>query len=139
MLGFPNESGEWQHYLALFLPFAASASVFGFNKIALAILHTLVVKFLALATDFYDDYTIFEFQPGASLMDKISVRLLTLLGWAFAKEGKKFVPFAPTVVSLEVFLDLARVWDGQILVSNKPGRLAKIAELLKPIAEGSSS
>ena len=37
---------------------------------------------------------------------------------------------------LEVSLDLARVWDGQILVSNKPGRLAKIAELLKPIAEG---
>ena len=52
-----------------------------------------------------------------------------------AKEGKKkFVPFAPTVVSLEVSLDLARVWDGQILVSNK---LAKIAELLKPIGEGS--
>ena len=57
VLGFPNESGEWQHYLALSLPFGASASVFGFNKIALAILHILVVKFLALATDFYDDYT----------------------------------------------------------------------------------
>ena len=70
-------------------------------------------------------------------MDKISMRLLSLLGSAFAKEGKKFVPFAPAVVSLGVFLDLSRVWDGQILVSNKPGRLAKIAELLKPIAEGS--
>ena len=137
VVGFPNESGEWQHYLALSLPFGASASVFGFNKIALAILHILVVKFLALATDFYDDYTIFEFQPGASLMDKISMRLSSLLRLAFAKEGKKFVPFAPAVVSLGVSLHLSRVWDGQILVSTKPGRLAKIAELLKPIAEGS--
>ena len=137
VLGFPDGGGVWQHYIALSLPFGASASVFGFNKIALAILHILVVKFLALATDFYDDYTLFEFQPGASLLDKISMRLLSLLGWAFAKEGKKFVPFSPCVVSLGVSLDLTRVWDGQIVVSNKPGRLARIAELLKPIAEGS--
>ena len=41
------------------------------------------------------------------------------------------------MVSLGVSLDLSRVWEGQILVSNKPGRLAKIAELLKPIAAGS--
>ena len=56
VLGFPAEGGSWQYYLARSLPFGASARVFGFNKIALAILHILVVKFLAIATDFYDDY-----------------------------------------------------------------------------------
>ena len=136
VLGFPAEGGAWQYYLAKSLPFGASASVFGFNKIALAILHILVVKFLALATDFYDDYTLFEFQPAASLMDKVTMRLLAILGWAFAKTGKKFVPFGPTVVSLGVSLDLTKIWDGQIQVANKPGRIAKIMELLKPIIAG---
>ena len=136
VLGFPAEGGSWQYYLARSLPFGASASVFGFNKIALAILHILVVKFLAIATDFYDDYTLFEFQPGASLLDKVSMRLLSILGWAFAKSGKKFVPFGPSVVSLGVSLDLSRIWEGQIQVANKPGRIAKIVELLRPIIAG---
>ena len=117
-----GKEGSWQYYLARSLPFGASASVFAFNKIALAVLRILVVKFMALATDFYDDYTLFEFQPAASLLDKAAMRLLSILGWSFAKEGKKFVPFGSTVVSLGVTLNLTRVWDGQIKVSNKPGR-----------------
>ena len=136
VLGFPGKGGSWQYYLARSLPFGASASVFGFNKIALAVLHILVVKFMALATDFYDDYTLFEFQPAAGLLDKAAMRLLSILGWSYAKEGKKFVPFGSTVVFLGVTLDLTRVWDGQIKVSNKPGRLAKLAEMLKPIIDG---
>ena len=104
VLGFPGIEGSWQYYLACSLPFGASASVFGFNKIALAVLRILVVKFMALATDFYDDYTLFEFQPAASLLDKISMRLLSILSWTFAKEGKKFVPFGRSVVSLKCLL-----------------------------------
>ena len=96
VLGFPDESGEWQHYLALSLPFGASASVFGFNKIALAIFHVLVVKFLALATDFYDDYTIFEFQPGASLMDKISVRFVVPLGMGLRQRRQEVCSLCPS-------------------------------------------
>ena len=88
VLGFPDLKGSWQYYLACCLPFGASASVFGFNKIALAILHILVIKFLALATDFYDDYTLFEFQPGASLLDKICMRLLAILGWMLQRKVK---------------------------------------------------
>ena len=64
------------------------------------------------------------------------MRLLAILGWTFAKEGKKFAPFGASVISLGVSLDLARIWKGQIQVANKPGRLAKIAELLKPIIAG---
>ena len=46
------------------------------------------------------------------------------------------MPFGASVVSLGVSLDLTRIWEGQIQVANKPGRLAKIAELLKPIIAG---
>eukprot|EP00439_Symbiodinium_sp_Y106_P025560 s8862_g3.t1 len=93
VLGFPNPKGEWEFYLAKSLPFGAAASVYGFNKIALGILHIMLVKFSAIATDFYDDYTIYEFTPAASLLDKVLMRLLDLLGWTYAKSGRKFAPF----------------------------------------------
>ena len=78
--GFPSGKGSWLHYLSQSLPFGASASVFGFNKVPLAILRI----------GFYDDYTLFEFKRAASLLHKISMRLLSLLGWSFATECKKF-------------------------------------------------
>ena len=115
------------------LPFGASASVFSFNKLALALLHIMTHKFLAIGTDFYDDYTLFEFQPAASLLDKVLMQLLSILGWAFAKEGRKFVPFSPSVISLGVSLDLKDIWTGVVAVGNKPGRLEKIADMLKAV------
>ena len=132
VLGFPGPSGQWQYFIARSLPFGATASVYAFNKLALGILHILVV----IATDFYDDFTLFEFQPAASLMDKVAMRLLSELGWTFAREGKKFVPFAKVVVSLGVSLDLSDVWVGSLTIANKPGRLEKIASVLRPIADG---
>ncbi|CAE7416568.1 unnamed protein product, partial [Symbiodinium sp. CCMP2456] len=114
----------------------ACTAVYGFNKIALAILHIMIVKFFAIATDFYDDYTVYEFRPGASLMDKILMRLLEILGWTFAKSGRKFVPFGTSVVSLGVTLGLSEIWEGIVSVENKPGRLDKIAELLRAVVSG---
>ena len=134
MLGFPIAGGKWQYYLSRSLPFGATASVYAFNKIALALLRIMVVKFFALATDFYDDFTIFDFQPCAELLDKVLTRLLSLLGWLFAKERKKWVSFSSTVVSLAVSLDLSRIWEGAVEVSNKPGRLEKISDLLGLLA-----
>ena len=133
VLGFPTCNHDWHFYTALSLPFGASASVFSFNKIVLALLRIMIRKFLAVGTDFYDDYTIFEFQPAASLLDKVLMRLLSILGWAFAKEGKKFVPFSPSVISLGVSLGIKDIWTGVVAVGNKPGRFEKIAELLKTV------
>ncbi|CAE7375366.1 unnamed protein product [Symbiodinium sp. CCMP2456] len=136
VLGFPSPKGDWEFYLARSLPFGAAASVYGFNKVALAILHIMIVKFGAIATDFYDDYTLYEFRPAANLLDKILMRLLDLLGWAYAKSGRKFVPFDERVVSLGVSLNLDEIWSGALKVENKAGRLEKIASLLRQIAEG---
>ena len=136
VLGYPTAPGKWKYLISKSLPFGAGASVFSFNKVARALWHILVVKFGALLSNFYDDYTFLEFQPGASLMSKVLETLLTLLGWVFAKEGKKHVPFAQTVVSLGVRFDLTRFWEGSFEVGNKPGRLKRILEMLQPIADG---
>ncbi|CAE7244295.1 RE1 [Symbiodinium sp. CCMP2592] len=136
VLGFPNPQGKWEFYIAQSLPFGAAASVYGFNKVALAILHIMVVKFAAIATDFYDDYTVYEFRPAAFLLDKVLMRLLDLLGWSYAKSGRKFVPFDNKVVSLGVSLGLDEIWQGTLKVENKAGRLEKIAALLRAVAQG---
>ena len=88
MLGFPTSAHGWHFHTALSLPFGASASVFSFNKIALALLHVMIHKFLAIRTDFYDDYTIFKFQPAASLLDKVLMRMLSILAWALPKKAR---------------------------------------------------
>ena len=136
VLGYPDKKDGWTFAVSRSLPFGATSSVYAFNKLALALLHIMVVKFRAIATDFYDDYTVFEFQPAASLLDKVLCRLLRLLGWVFAEDGKKFVPFGPQVVTLGVVLHLEEIWQGRITIANKPGRISKICSMLAPIAEG---
>ncbi|CAE7259149.1 unnamed protein product [Symbiodinium sp. CCMP2456] len=121
VLGYPDKKDGWTFAVSRSLPFGATASVYAFNKLALALLHIMVVKFHAMATDFYDDYTVFEFKPAASLLDK---------------DGKKFVPFASQVVTLGVVLNLEDIWKGRITVANKPGRVNKICSMLAPLAEG---
>ena len=135
VLGFPGV-GRMAVLCGKVLLFGATASVYAFNKLALAILHIMIVKFHMIATDFYDDFTLFEFQPAASPLDKVAMRFLSNLGWTFARDGKKFVPFGSSVVSLGVALDLSGVWDGFLTVSNKPGGLERIAYVLQPIADG---
>ena len=136
VIGCPDKGDGWTFAVSRSLPFGATASVYAFNKLALALLHIMVVKFHAIATDFYDDYTVFEFQPAASLLDKVLCRLLKLLGWVFAEDGKKFVPFASQVVALGVVLNLEDIWNGRITIANKPGRVNKICSMLAPLAEG---
>ena len=136
VLGYPDRKDGWTFAVSRSLPFGATSSVYAFNKVALALLHIVVVKFHAIATDFYDDYTVFEFQPAASLLDKVLCRLLKLLGWVFAEDGKKFVPFGSQVATLGVVPHLEEIWNGRITIANKPGRINKICTMLAPIAEG---
>ena len=95
----------------------------------------MIHKFLAIGIDFYDHYTIFEFQPAASLLDKVLMHMLSILDWAFAREGKKFVPFSPSVISLGVSSGLKDIWTGVVAVSNKPGRLEKISSMVREVIE----
>ncbi|CAE7927895.1 unnamed protein product [Symbiodinium necroappetens] len=67
VLGYPDKKDGWTFAISRSLPFGATSSVYAFNKLALALLHIMVVKFHAIATDFYDDYTVFEFQPVVTL------------------------------------------------------------------------
>lgn len=60
VLGVRRTCGSWVFFVSRSLPFGASASVFAFNKLTRSI---LVRKFFLLATVFYDDFPIVEYEP----------------------------------------------------------------------------
>ena len=53
--------------------------------------------------------------------------LLDCLGWKFAKEGKKALPFAEVFSVLGVQLHLGNSSKGEIWMQNKPDRVASIS------------
>jgi hypothetical protein len=59
--------------------------------------------------------------------------MLELLGWSIAKSEEKRLMFARRFVSLGVQLDFSRTKEKVIVVSNKPGRLNSILELVAAI------
>ena len=135
VLGYPTDEGGWKLYTTQSLPFGACASVFAFNKISRAIWHLLVHKFGVLASVFYDDYPCFEIQSLTSLTTKTLDGFFSALGWRHAVVGKKATDFASTFVALGVQYSLEELWQGKLVLQNKPGRLDRISSLAGSLAE----
>ena len=131
VLGYKVADAEWRLFMTHSLPFGASASVFAFNKISRALWHILTHKFGILASVFYDDYPCFEFLPLASHTTKFLDGFFDVLGWKHAVTGKKAAAFDLQMQALGVQYDLEGIWQGQLVVQNKPGRLERILQLTK--------
>eukprot|EP00973_Karenia_brevis_P068496 9526622-Karenia_brevis.AAC.1 len=52
------------------------------------------------------------------------------MGWKVSLSEAKRLPFAKCFVSLGAQLDFGRMHDGEIVLSNKPGRIEVIGELI---------
>ena len=61
--------------------------------------------------------------------------MLALVGWQFATKESKRKPFAPAADVLGAVLDLSKTPDGQVLVSNKPSRIADLEQTLARITK----
>ena len=140
VLGFNMPDEGWKLFTTSSLPFGASSAVFSFNKISRSLWHILVHKFGFIMSVFYDDFPIFEVEPLAELSTKIVDAVLNILGWRHAIQGKKAVGFSAEPIALGVQYHLQGLWSGTLTVSNKPGRLERILDLIKQLkAEGSRS
>ena len=129
VVGFPNHSGVWEHFISDSLPFGAIGSVYGFLRVARAIWY-LANSLLWIPTCFYfDDFPHFDVGPLCETSKKAFECMLNLLGWQFA-DGDKNLPFAKDFNILGAKVDLAELGSGSIVVSNKPGRLEHICSLI---------
>jgi hypothetical protein len=115
------------------LPFGATASVYAFNRCAL-MLWCIGVTQLALPwTNFYDDFTCITHEQLADNTAKTIELFFDLLGWSFARDGKKAQAFSDRFDSLGVTFDFSRVNHGQLAVCNTERRVQELSELISAI------
>ena len=129
-------SGEANYFVSQSLPFGAGSRVYAFNRISASI-RFLVQKVLGgILTVFYDDFPQLETGASSELMDKLVSRFLTLLGWTHATTGTKGLPFSSAFNVLGATVDLQPLSQGNLVVSNKEGRLGRIKTMIRAAANG---
>ena len=132
VLGFVI-NGKWVYYRSDVLPFGASASVFAFIRISRSIHHILSKYLSAICTVFFDDFPTLTPEPGSDILKSAISTVLSLLGWAHAKEGKKALNFSKQFIALGAEVDLEFLSQGSFKIKNKEGRVPKLNDFLSQV------
>jgi hypothetical protein len=115
------------------IPFGASASVYGFNKLARAI-YTIGVRLFGLVwNNYYDDYPQLDIAASGDDAQVTAEALFDLLGWRVSMKESKRVPMSDTFEALGVTFDFTASEDGVVMVRNKPSRILQICSELDRI------
>lgn len=112
------------------LPFGATGSVYGFNRVAKSLWHIMVTLGNVFATQYYDDYPNVEFSSLARSSQNFMEFILQALGWKFATDGKKACPPESSFKVLGVELDLSQTDRGTLIVANKQDRIENLTAFL---------
>ena len=123
--------GKPRYFLSQSLPFGACSSVYAFNRIGAALKFLIQHVLKGILTVFYDDFPFLETASSSQLMEMMTSRFLSLLGWRHAKMGDKDVPFQDVFNVLGAELNIGGLSSGRILVANKPGRLERMERLVQ--------
>ena len=130
-----HETGKPVYFVSRSLPFGASSSVFGFNRVSRSLWHIASLGCKILGGVFFDDFPIVEPEPMCALATRSFEGLLKALGWRYADDPKKFHPFEETFDVLGARINVGGLHGNSLITQNKPGRLAKIDALLKEVQE----
>ena len=130
-----GEAGEVQFYLANSILFGLTASVYSFARTSRS-LHKLLTKIFKLPSSVYfDDFPMFATADCAAETDSLISEFLDILGWSHAKTGSKAQPFSEVFSVLGMQIDLSKLSDGSVILSNKPGRIDRIVERLSMVSK----
>ena len=130
-----GESGEDEFYIANSILFGLTASVYSFVRTSRS-LHKLLTKLFMLPSSYYfDDFPMFSTTDCATATDAIISEFLDLLGWSHAKTGSKAHPFSDVFSVLGMQIDLSKLQEGCVVLSNKPGRIERIVERLTALSQ----
>ena len=128
---------RWDFFQAQVLPFGAIKSVHSFLRLARALWWLGTVACLLVWSSFFDDYILFSTPALSKSSDFTAAGLFALLGWDYAKDGRKCVPFSSACEALGVIINLHESSRGVCLVSNTDSRVSELAaELLKFVKAG---
>jgi hypothetical protein len=113
-------------FRSLVLPFGAIRSVHTFLRLARAIWWIGSVGCKLMWTSFYDDFISLSKPAMAGYTETTISTLFKLLGWAFAEDGDKCLPYASICEALGVMFDLKGSRAGSILVCNTKNRVTEL-------------
>ena len=122
------------------LPFGAVHSVYCFLRLAKAI-HAIATRALFLiTTNFYDDFILAAPDELKDSSRHSMEMIFLLLGWEYAKDGKKCTEFGSLCNALGVCFDLSLSSERKMRVSNTDSRRESLLEqLAAAIGAGSLS
>ena len=113
------------------LPFGASASVWGFIRLALALWAAGTQLLCIPWTTFYDDYSVVTLEEDVRSLQASVFLFFQLLGWKVATDGGKASPFCQVFQSLGVVFDLTKAPQRIVLVSNTEARRIEVRRWCK--------
>lgn len=125
---FNPNSGKNEIFRALVLPFGAVRSVHSFLRLARSIWWLGAKCCDIVWTSFYDDYIVFNNRALVKSTELAAGGLFKLLGWLYAEEGKKCVPFGTSCEGLGVIFDVSGSPHAVCIVANTELRVIEIVE-----------
>ena len=134
---FNPNTRSWSFFQAQVLPFGAIKSVHSFLRLARALWWLGTVACLLVWSSFFDDYILFSTPALRKSSELTAAGLFALLGWDYAKDGRKCVPFSLACEALGVIINLHESAKGVCLVSNTESRILElVAELSRVVIAG---
>ncbi len=126
-------NGEASIFRMLALPFGSIKSVHSFLRVAHSLWFILVAHLDILATNYFDDFVVMGRHSETNHLTSVVNSVFKLLGWAFAEDGAKAVPFASTAQALGVNVDVSEMHKGKAWIDNTESRKSDVSSSIKEI------
>ena len=130
--------GQVRFFCMLALPFGSVRSVHSFLRIAHSVWFLCAKLFHVLWTNFFDDFVTLSPRCDARSVTLTIETVLTLLGWTFARDGKKAPPFCDSCAALGVVINLAEMHLGKATVDNTESRKLELSTAIADILDSGS-
>ena len=138
VLAVDDPVGEHQLFISQVLPFGATASVYGFNKIARGIHRVGSALFGLIWANYYDDFPQLDLQCCGDWAQEMAEQCLELIGWVFSTKPAKRVLMKNVFSALGVTFDLRASSDGLVRVTNKESRVAQLLSSIEGFLESNT-
>ena len=137
-LAVDDPSGRKRMFVSNVLPFGASASVYGFNRIARAC-HTIGLRLLGLVwSNYYDDFPQIDLAASEHDSQVTAERLFELIGWKISRKESKRMPTSRQFDALGVLFDFSNSTAGIVEVRNKASRVDQLCSDLERVCKTES-
>ena len=118
------------------LMFGSTAAVYAFNRLSKSLWHLQTCLLNIMGTLYYDDFPMLDFKATSDSARKCSEDLLKLLGWQFAEDGRKALPFDTVFTVLGINMDLSQRSVGKVSISDKPDRVKSLLDTVEGLCSG---